>query len=80
VIGGYAYDGPTYSFAKGLYVLTDYCSAHVWAIGRTSSGGYSVAQVGGAPASPTGFGEGDTGEIYIVGQGGGLYHLVFAKA
>jgi glucose/arabinose dehydrogenase len=80
VIGGYAYAGPTYSFARGLYVLTDYCSAKVWAIGRTSSGGYQTAEVGTAPASPSGFGEGDTGEMYLVTQGsGGLYHLVFTQ-
>lgn len=80
VIGGYDYDGPTYSFARGLYVLTDYCSGNVWAIGRGSSGGYSTAAVGTAPSHPSGFGEGDTGELYLVAQGtGDLYHVVFTQ-
>lgn len=80
VIGGYDYDGPTYSFARGLFLLTDYCSANVWAIGRTASGGYTTAQVGTAPSKPSGFGEGDSGELYLVAQGTGtLYHVVFTQ-
>lgn len=82
VIGGFAYHGPTYAFAHGLYVFGDYCSGELWAVGPKPSGGWAMAKVGdvGSTYSITGFGEGDHGEIYAVTQSGRLYHLVFRKA
>jgi glucose/arabinose dehydrogenase len=79
IIGGYAYHGPTYAFAHGLYLSGDYCSGQIWPIGRTSSGGYPRPQVANISGNPTGFGESDRGEIYAVTQGGGLFHVVFRK-
>jgi glucose/arabinose dehydrogenase len=80
VIGGYAYHGPRYPFAAGLYVFSDFCSAHLWATGRSSSGGYPTARVGQVSGHVTGFGEGDAGEIYVVTQEGRLGHVVFSRA
>jgi glucose/arabinose dehydrogenase len=81
VIGGFAYHGRSYSFARGLYVFSDNCSGHLWATGRTSSGGYPTARVGDAAsgASIAGFGEDDGHELYAVGLDGNLYRVVFAK-
>jgi glucose/arabinose dehydrogenase len=81
IIGGFAYHGSAYGFAAGLYSFSDYCSGHLWAIGRSSSGGYPTAQVGDAPSNAhvTGFGEDDGHEIYAVAQDGNLYRLVFTK-
>jgi glucose/arabinose dehydrogenase len=79
VIGGYAYHGPNYPFAAGLYVYADWCSGHIWALGRTSTGGYSVARVGQTSVHITGFGEGDKGEIWAVDDAGELFHVAFAK-
>jgi glucose/arabinose dehydrogenase len=79
VIGGYAYHGPTYPFAHGLYLFGDYCSGQVWALGRTSSGGYRRAQVGSVSGGLAGFGEGGSGEIYAVTLAGALYHVRFHR-
>jgi glucose/arabinose dehydrogenase len=81
VIGGYAYHGPRYPFAHGLYVFGDYCTGELWAIGRTSTGGWSRAKVGdiGQTYSITGFGQSDSGELYAVTQGGSLYHLALSR-
>ena len=80
VIGGFAYHGSAYSFAKGVYFYSDYCSGHIWALGRTSSGGYPSALVGEAGGIHlTGFGETDTHEILAVAQNGNLYRLVITK-
>ena len=79
VIGGFAYHGPNRPFAHGLYVYGDYCSGEVWALGQSGSS-WSNAQVGDIGSSLTGFGEGESGEIYAVTQGGSLYHLVFSQA
>jgi glucose/arabinose dehydrogenase len=79
VIGGFAYHGGTYSFAAGLYFFADFCSGHLWATGRTSSGGYPTALVGTAGGNVTGFGEDDGHEMYVVNQLGSLYRLVINK-
>ena len=79
VIGGFTYHGGSYWFARGLYVFADWCSGHLWATGRTSSGGYPTARVGSFGGNITGFGETDSHEILAVAGDGGLYRLVFAR-
>ena len=79
IIGGFAYHGSSYSFAKGLYVFGDWCSGHLWATGRTSSGGYPTARVGSFSGHLTGFGENDSHEILAVAGDGNLYRVVFTK-
>ena len=79
VIGGYVYRGPTYAFARGLYVYTDYCTPTIWAIGRDANGIYSGAVVGTGPGAPTGFGESEGADLYQVNQDGNLYRLTFTK-
>lgn len=80
IIGGYAYHGPTYPFAHGLYVFADYASGETWALGRTSAGGYPRAHVATFSGNLSGFGEGDAGEIYAVDLGGSLWHVIFHRA
>jgi len=79
VIGGFAYHGPKRPFAHGLYVYGDYCSGEVWALDH-ANGAWRNAKVGDIGSGLTGFGEGDSGEIYAVTQSGTLYHLVFTHA
>jgi len=80
VIGGFAYHGPSYPFARGLYVFADYASGETWALGRTNSGGYPRAKVATFGGNLSGFGEADAGEIYAVDLGGSLWHVVFHPA
>jgi glucose/arabinose dehydrogenase len=79
VIGGYSYRGPTYPWAAGLYVFTDYCTATIWATGHNASNAYSTSVTGHGPGNPTGFGESDGGDLYLVNQNGHLYRVSFAK-
>jgi len=79
VIGGYAYRGPTYPWAGGLYVFTDYCTATIWATGHTRDNIYSTAVTGHGTGNPTGFGESDNGDLYLVNQNGNLYRVTFTK-
>ena len=80
VIGGFAYHGPLYPFAHGLYVFADYASGETWALGRSSSGGYPRARVATFGGNLSGFGEADRGEIYAVDLGGSLWHVIFHQA
>jgi glucose/arabinose dehydrogenase len=79
IIGGYAYHGPTYPFAHGLYIFADYGSGDTWVLGRTKAGGYPSAHVATFSGNLSGFGEADGGEIYAVDLGGSLWHVVFHK-
>lgn len=81
IIGAFAYHGSAFPFAKGVYFYTDFCSGHIWGLGRTSTGGYSSAQVGeaGLHTQVTGFGETDSNEILAVARNGNLYRLIITK-
>jgi glucose/arabinose dehydrogenase len=79
IIGGFAYHGPTYPFAHGLYVFADYASGETWLLGRTTAGGYPRALAATFGGNLSGFGEGDAGEIYAVDLGGSLWHVIFHK-
>src|SRR3954454_1543143 len=79
VIGGFAYHGPSFPVAGGLYVFADYASGETWALGRTNSGGYPRAKVATFGGLLSGFGEADAGEIYAVDLGGSLWHVVFHR-
>jgi glucose/arabinose dehydrogenase len=79
VIGGYAYRGPAYPWAVGLFVFTDYCTATIWTTGHTRDNVYSTAITGHGTGNPTGFGESESGELYLVNQNGNLYRVTFAK-
>src|SRR3954454_17729070 len=77
-ICGYAYHGPTYSFAHGLYVFADYSSGETWVLGRTKAGGYPRAKVATFGGHLSGFGEADGGEIYAVDlSSNALWHVIF---
>src|SRR3954454_2688600 len=78
VIGGYAYHGPTYPFAHGLYVFADWSSGETWVLGRTKAGGYPRAKVATFGGHLSGFGEADGGEIYAVDlSSNALWHVIF---
>ena len=79
IIGGFAYHGPNFPFAHGLYVFADYASGETWALGRTSSGGYPRALVATFGGNLSGFGEAEGGEIYAVDLAGSLWHVIFHK-
>lgn len=71
IIGGYAYEGPTYSgILTGTYVFGDFVTGKVWGLRR-----------GGTPSlmgrldGVTSFGTNDAGEIMAVGYDGRLYRM-----
>jgi glucose/arabinose dehydrogenase len=78
VIGGHAYRGRLYDFARGIYVYSDYCGGQVYAVKQRADGTHVHALVGHV-SGVTGYGENDRGEIYAVSQGGTLFHVVFHR-
>jgi glucose/arabinose dehydrogenase len=76
VVGGYVYRGRAVPAARGRYFYGDYCSGTVWSLvvrnGRATG---LHTEPGLRVDSLTSFGEGSSGELYLVSQGGTIYRL-----
>lgn len=77
ITGGYVYRGASMPTLRGTYLFGDYCSGELFAISaeanRKSSTAPRVLMRTGFRISS--FGEDETGEVYVVAHGGGLYRL-----
>jgi glucose/arabinose dehydrogenase len=79
VTGGYVYRGAQFPSLYGAYVFSDYCSGVLWAFdaeAALATGRADMVELGQSGVSPSSFGEDEAGEIYLVGHGGAVYHLV----
>jgi glucose/arabinose dehydrogenase len=79
IIGGYVYRGSAYPALQGQYVFTDLCSGNLWAIDAAAAMADGTAEpviYGNANITPTGFGQDEAGELYIVNAGGQVFRLV----
>ena len=74
VTGGYVYRG-SMSEWNGIYLYGDYCAGTVWGLIR-SEGGWQNQVLFRVPGSITSFGRDESGEIYIVTDGGQILRLV----
>ncbi len=77
VTGGYVYRGATQPKMSGIYLFGDYCSGTIFSV--LAGGGAQVPK----PVDSTGiqissFGEGENGEIYVVGLGTGTLYRIIA--
>jgi len=70
ITGGYVYRGAQQSLPYGAYVYGDYCSGEIFML---RAGVQSVLT--GTPLSITSFGEDESGELYVVGQGGSVFRI-----
>ena len=78
ITGGYVYRGQAYPALVGQYVFSDYCSGNLWAIDAADalgSGSADMTEYGVAPINPTGFGEDEAGELYLVNGAGQIFRL-----
>jgi glucose/arabinose dehydrogenase len=77
VTGGYVYRGKAIPALVGWYVFGDYCSGEIFAI--RSGASYPATRVTLAGASSgrliSSFGEGSTGELYVVDLRGNVYAI-----
>ena len=71
VIGGFRYRGQAFPQLVGFYFYSDWCSGRLWAAEPDGAGGWithDLIDAGGF--SYTGFGESDSGELFLAGAGG----------
>ncbi len=71
ITGGYVYRGGIGTFPTGAYVYGDYCTGEILMLEGTTQTVVITSTV-----NISGFGEDETGEIYVVGLGGTLHRII----
>ncbi len=73
ITGGFVYRGPRLTRLYGSYIYGDYVTRKIWAL-RYDDGKLSENKlIAESPSSISGFGEDETGEVYVVGYDGKIY-------
>ncbi|MBK7601467.1 MAG: PQQ-dependent sugar dehydrogenase [Acidobacteria bacterium] len=70
VTGGYVYRGIQGTFPAGTYVFGDYCTGEIFLL---KDNNFSIMR--DTSLLITSFGEDESGELYVVGQGGSIFRL-----
>jgi len=75
VVGGYVYRGKTVPAAAGRYFYGDYCSGIVWSLTVKGTTVSSPRREPFRVSTLSSFGEGPSGELYLVSLDGVIYRL-----
>jgi len=73
VTGGYVYRGSMPEW-NGIYLYGDWCTGLIWGLIR-SGNGWQVQLLFDTDVNITSFGQDEAGEVYLVGDRGGIYRL-----
>jgi glucose/arabinose dehydrogenase len=79
VTGGYVYRGSAIPALAGYYVFGDFCSGEIWAVAAGTAAGTTSAPtilLLDTDASISGFGEDQSGELYVVDLAGTVSRIV----
>ena len=79
VIGGYVDHSETWSGLDGVYFYGDYCSGEIWGLDANGAESGSVGDpvvMGTLNGSITAFGQDESGDVYVLGADGAIFHLV----
>ncbi len=74
VTGGYVYRGAMPEW-NGIYLYADYCTGYIWGM-ILSNGGWQSSRLFEAGVQITSFGQDESGEVYLITDGGEVYKLV----
>lgn len=77
VTGGYVYRGTKYPSLVGRYIWADFCSGEMWNIAANATNPATLPTPFATGINPSSFGEGYTGELYVVDlySPGGVYRV-----
>jgi glucose/arabinose dehydrogenase len=75
VVGGFVYRGKTVPAAAGRYFYGDYCNGVVWSLQVDNGTASSVRTEPFKVSGLSSFGEGPSGELYLVSLEGSIYRL-----
>jgi glucose/arabinose dehydrogenase len=79
VTGGYVYRGSRFPALTGLYLFGDFCSGTIWALSPGGPGAWMVAVVARTDVAIAGFGEDESGEIYLTDLGSGTVYRITGR-
>jgi putative heme-binding domain-containing protein len=80
VTGGFVYRGERGSSFYGAYVFGDYQTSRVFALTREGGALAKVRQIARSPQHVVAFGQGERGELFMVGYEGTIYRVDFSVA
>jgi len=75
VTGGYVYRGAEYPNLQGMYIFSDYCSGRFRGVTPDGQGGYSGELLLDSQISPSAFGQGENGDLFVADLGGDIYKI-----
>ena len=75
VVGGYVVHDPGLPTLAGRYLYTDLCHGDIRSFVPRLGGASDDQSTGLQISSPTSFGEGSRGRIYVASFGGGVFRL-----
>lgn len=78
ITGGNIYRGAEIAELQGVYLTADYCSGQLWGIGLNEGGEWVASAPIETGLNVSSFGEGASGELYVVDLGGGGIYRVTA--
>jgi glucose/arabinose dehydrogenase len=78
IIGGYVYRGRAISDLTGQYVFGDYCSGEIFSLQRPlrDQAIGVLEEIRNTSLRISSFGEDESGELYVLDHGGGIYRIV----
>ena len=79
IVGGPVYNGSKFTRLTNAYIFGDYCSGKIWALKYGSEGEILVDLIIDSRIYISSFGEGEDGELYILGLEGNIYNFVLNK-
>lgn len=74
ITGGYVYRGAMPEW-NGIYLYGDYCTGFIWGLMRVN-GEWQAQLLFDTDVRITSFGQDESGEVYLLNDGGGVYKLV----
>ncbi len=75
VTGGYVYRGAAFPTLAGRYIFGDFGSGRIWNIANTTTPTMDMTGGFDSGINMSSFGEGNDGELYVVGYDGRLFHI-----
>lgn len=75
VTGGYVYRGAALPEWQGVYLYGDFCSGQIFGLVQHEDGTWESRPLFSTDFQITSFGEDESGELYVLDRGGGVYQL-----
>lgn len=76
VTGGYRYRGQQVVDLLGYYIYADFCSGRIWGAIPNLSAAWTTTQLLDTTLLISGFGEDESGELYVADLAGSIYRIV----